>query len=81
MIEYYQKRGEEAIVKAEKKPLNFVDICKLADVERESLKSLDKRKYSLDKIMLRFEIGVTFARRVKEHLDNTYPIDLNETKK
>ena len=78
VIESYQQKGEEIIEKADRRPLNFPDICKLADLERESLKSLDRKIYALDKIMLRFEIGVTIARQVKAHLDNTFPIDLKK---
>jgi len=78
-IEEYQKRGEEAIVRAEKRPLNFIDICKLAGLERESLKSPDGKGYSLGKIMHRFEIGNTMARRVMEILRDKYPISM-ETK-
>lgn len=78
VIEEYQKKGEEIIEKADRRPLNFPDICKLADLERESLKSLDRKTYSIDKIMLRFEIGVTIARQVKSHLDNTFPITIKK---
>jgi len=78
VIQEYQKKGEEIIAKADRRPINFPDMCKLADLERESLKSLDKKIYALDKIMLRFEIGVTIARQVKAHLDNIYPINLKK---
>lgn len=70
----YQAKGEEQIVKAEKKALPFSDICKLAEMEREELKSLDGKKYSLEKIMVRFELGISYARHVRAHLNNNYPI-------
>ena len=73
-IAEYQKKGEEAIEKAEKKQLNFREICEKAGLERESLKTPDGKGYGLHKIMLRFEIGLAYARRVKAYLEEYFPI-------
>lgn len=61
-------------MKAEKKALPFSDICKLAVIERESLKSLDRKTYSIEKVMNRFEIGISHAKAVIQHLRNNFPI-------
>jgi len=71
-IRFYQKKGREKLEKAEQKKLTFREMVAIACEEREELKDRDG-KYSVAKVMLRFQTNSLYAQWIVRELVDRYP--------